>query len=518
MSKIVFSSHQTYPKSLSALFYGGTLFVSILFGILCVLTPPGADDLLFLDGTIPSTDFFEMWDKLVGACKLRWTTETGRLGVFMSLGFLYLLPKWAFGILLSFSIYTLIRYSCKMANLAPGSILSWLMLCAIVFGAPWYDFMFLVSYSMNYVVGGAITVAAAYFFLHIEKYNGLALIGIFLLMFGAGWIHEGYSAPFGIAATIWIIRLRRFSWKTIVAWLFLGVGAGIIALSPTLWQRAGGESLILKFPITEAVMQLGPSLFFVLIFVIISVVAFHHKRIRKRTIQKDQWLFFAIYIAASMIVLTCFYCGPRTGFPTIIFSIIGSAYLLSLFIDTPDRIGLTICTGIIIILLVIAHLIYACMAEYKLRKEYYEIVDKYKTSETGTFYYDLTYLRFDWSLYKTSVRDFHSREPMFMWENYYDPAKHLVVLPTAMKGFSESAAQKSSYSSKVMIYNGWIVVGSDAQLPNKPKILLQTKDGRRISTRYRVDDFSDESGKSYKLIVPHAKILDRTIHVSDVEF
>lgn len=512
------SKYSTYPQSLSNFFNWVTIAIAILFGILCVLTPPGADDLLFLDGTVPTGNFSEMWNKLISACYLRWNTETGRLGVFMSLGFLYLLPKWVFGVLLAFAIYVLVHYICKIANLFPGSVLSWLTLAAIVFFAPWYDFMFLISYSMNYVIGGAVTVAAVFFFLNIEKYSGWRLAGIFVLMFASGWIHEGYSAPFGIAATVWMLRLRRFSWRTIISWIFLGAGAFIIALSPTLWHRAGGEMLILQFPIKEAILQLGPSLLFGLLFMIISCIAFHHKRIRKGTQQNAEWMFLMIYLVISLIILTVFYCGPRTGFPTIIFSIVGIAYILRLFIDTPQQMAPTLFVGVIIGLMIIAHLAYACLAEYQVRKEYYEIVERYKASDNGTFYYDQTYPHLDWSLYKTSVRDFHSREPMFMWENYYDPAKHLVILPTLMKGFSEEKAKISIYSTNIMIYNGQIVVKSEKNIPDVPKITIHTKGGKKIQSRYRIDDFRDENGITYNLIVPHAKILDQSLEISDVEF
>ena len=511
------SSHSNFPKSLSGLFSWSTAIIAILFGLLCTLTPLGADDLLFLDGVEPSGNFSEMWEKLISACQLRWTTETGRLGVFLSLGFLYLLPKWVFGIVLAFSLSMLVRYSCKLADIEPGSVLGWMVLAAIVFFAPWYDFMFHVSFAMNYVVGGAITVSAAYFFINIERIFGWKLLGVFILMFAAGWIHEAYSAPFGIAATIWIIRRHKsITLKTILAWLILGAGAGVIALSPTLWQRAESEMLILKFPIKEAVMQLGPSISLTVVFLIISRVAFHWKRLRS-SMQKDTWLFLAIYIIVSVVVLITFYCGPRTGFPTILFSIIGIAYVFSLLTVSTNRPVATVFVGLFIGLGCMGHLGYACYKEYRLRNEYNDIVRLYKASKDGTFYYDLTYPKLDASLYKTSVRDFHSRIPMGMWEGYYDGKKHLVILPTAMKGFSRDAAMNSSRTKNALIYNSWIVFPASYDLSGIVKLTIYTKDGRKMLSRYRVDEFKDENGESYKLIVPHVKVLDQSLEISDVE-
>lgn len=512
------SSNSNLPVGLSRLFFLTTAIIAVLFGVLCALTPPGADDLLFLDGVVPSGDFSEMWEKLVPACQLRWTTETGRLGVFLSLGFLYLLPKWAFGIVLAFAVFSLVRYSCKLADIEPGSILAWLVLAAIVIVAPWYDFMFQISYAMNYVVGGAITVAAAYSFINIERIFGWKLLGIFILMFAAGWMHEAYSAPFGIAATVWMIRRHKFiSLKTVFAWLMLGAGACVIALSPTLWHRTGDEMLILKFPLKEAVMQLGPSLLLIVLFLIFSRIAFHWKRIRI-AVQKDEWLFFLVYILVSVVVLVAFYCGPRTGFPTILFSIVGIAFTLRLLIASTNRPIATVVVGILIGLGCFAHLAFACYEEYRLRAEYYDIVGLYKRSDNGTFYYDLTYPRFDASLYKTSVRDFHSREPMAMWSDYYDPQKKLVILPTALKGFSASGAKHSQITKGALVYNGWIVLPAKFDLMDVVRMTIHTEGGETMSSRYRVDVFTDASGEQYKLIVPHVKVLNKRLKITDVEF
>ena len=84
-------------------------------------------------------------------------------------------------------------------------------------------------------------------------------------MYLNGWIHEAYSVPFGIAATVWIVcRYKHITFKTIFAWVFLGAGICTIAISPTLWHRAQWDMLIPKLPILEAIMQLGPALLLVI--------------------------------------------------------------------------------------------------------------------------------------------------------------------------------------------------------------------------------------------------------------
>lgn len=508
----------TFSTGLFRFFILTTAIVAVLLGTLCAFTPLGADDLLFLGDLNLDGSLGYKWDKFVEACRLRWTTEPGRLGVLSSIAFLYFLPKWAFGIILAISFFILVRFCCRVTDVECGSILSWFVLAAIIFIEPWYDFMFHISYAMNYVVGGALAVASAYYFFNIEKIYGWQLIGIYLLMYLTGWIHEAYSVPFGIAATIWILRrYKSISLRTIFAWLFLVAGICTIALSPTLWRRAQWDMLIPKLPIIEAIMQLGPALFLVIVFLIISRIAFHLRRIRKNTIKKDIWIFYFIFIIVSLGILIKFYSGPRTGYPIILFSIVGIAFLLRQFIVSSNRRLATTLWGTLISLLCIGHLGYACYKEYQLRSEYNDIVDLYKASKDGTFYYDLTYPKLDATLYKTSVRDFHSRIPMWMWERYYDGNKHLVILPTAMKGFSKASAKNSSRTKNALIYNGWIVFPASYDLSGVVKLTIYTKDGRKMLSRYRVDEFKDESGESYKLIVPHVKVLDQSLEITDVE-
>ena len=164
----------TYPKSKTgnaqALFFTAVSAITgSLIAILIALTPPGVDDLLFL---LPAKGYQPgpaLWSMMTAEFPRIWDTQTGRLGNFIAMPFLYMMPKWIFGIITGGLTTLLIILSCKLTRSRYGSIISWLLYCGIILAYPWYDFLTMITYSINYIWAAAATAGAILCYLHIES-------------------------------------------------------------------------------------------------------------------------------------------------------------------------------------------------------------------------------------------------------------------------------------------------------------------------------------------------------------
>lgn len=340
-------------------------------------------------------------------------------------------------------------------------------------------------------------------------------------MFLAGWMHEGFGAPFTAAIGLCLIcNLRTIKWKEYSSFLIAAAGTGVTFLSPTFWSRSvSGANKITQFPFTEAVLQLGPALLLFLVFLISIVILLnknkHHNtylNVRKRNLI----ILTSGFCIASAVVFLKYYCGPRTGAPLLLLSAIGCAATFTTLYKNKHNHVLQWLFCIIVSFGVLTNLIFAIIKQHQLKREYDDIVNLFEASENGTFFYDLSYPVADATLFKTSVRQFHEKVPIRFWEIYYGPEKKMVILPSAMKGFSPSKSRKSRYTPEALIYNGWIVLPDDFDIDSHKQIKILLEDGTVKATRFRHDDFTGQDGNKYTLISPHKKILNPDIIIKDV--
>ncbi|MDE5794640.1 MAG: hypothetical protein K2I08_07960 [Muribaculaceae bacterium] len=512
------SSHNNYIAQ-KYFFICVAAISGILFSILISLTPPGADDLLFMVPMKGHKAGLELWATMAERIPWIWETQSGRLGNFLSLPFLYLAPKWIFGIISGGMVFILITLSCRISGTRFGSIVSWLLYATIVIAFPWYDYLTLVTYAINYLWAAAAVVGAIYCYLNINNYKGIQLWFACFLMFIAGWMHEGFGAPLSAGITICImLQLKECSRKQIAAWTASCVGTCMTMLSPVFWQRSERTTnYLLKFTYKEALLQLGPALIFIIAFILLLLWMIS-KRERRQDIPKAKSLvIFIIGAAAAGAVFLKYYTGPRTGAPVMLYSALGCAYILSTAPSAKHSyVALQWVIGIIIGCFSLTHLAFADIKQQECSKEYAEVTTLYKDSENGTFYYDLAYPKADMTLFKTSIRQFHEKVPKEFMRMYYSPNNNMVILPTAMKGFSPERSEKSKITPGAMIYNGWIVVSEDFDVDSFQRIGVITGNGEIVSSRFRTDRFFCPGYGNFLLITPHIKVLDQTIRIKDV--
>ncbi len=495
------------------------VITGILFTILIAITPPGADDLLFMIPAKGHEPGLGLWSTMTAQFSWIWATQSGRLGNFLSMPFLYLMPKWIFGVISGGLTTLLILLSCRLAHARRGSIVSWLIYATIVIAFPWYDYLTLVTYAINYLWAATAASGAIICFLHIRAIRGIRLVGVFILMFVAGWIHEGFGAPLTAGLTLLlIIHFKEIDRKQIAGWICTGVGTFMTVLSPMFWQRSDRDAnFLLKFTYKELCMQIGPALLFVVMMIILIIWLVSRKKIKKKILMEAPFLIFFGAALASTIVFLKFYTGPRTGAPVILYSMLACGYILaSTYRRRMISKSLQWTIGIIIGTFSIFHLAYADISQTYRTKEYLEATKLYEESADGIFYYDLTYPEADASLFKTSVRQFHEKVPKEFMRMYFKPDCKMVILPTAMKDFTPSAATKSEISAGAMLYNGWIVLSDTVATDSFQRIHILTEDGKYLSTRFRIDKFNCEGVGEFQLVTPHIKVLNPNIRVHDV--
>lgn len=495
------------------------VLTGVLIAILVSLTPPGADDLLFLlpaKGHEPGPG---LWNMMTGELGRIWATQSGRLGNFLAMPMLYLLPKWVTGVVTGSLTTLLIILSCRLTETRPGGIVSWLIYATIVLAYPWYDFLTLTTYAINYIWAAAVAVAAIACYLNFDSIRGFRLPAAYLLMFIAGWMHEGFGAPLTAGLTLsLLLHPKEAGSRRIIAWICTGIGTGMTLLSPTFWVRRETETgLLEKLTYSEMAMQIGPAMLFTAVMILLIIVVASVPGIRKRILSSSRFLIFAGAAIAGAAVCLKFYTGPRTGAPAILYSALACAYMLTsgcsgIHVNN----ALKTATGVLIGGFSILHLLYADASQTYRTEEYHEITRLYEESDDGIFYYDLTYPKVDLSLFKTSVRQFHERVPKEFMRIYFKPDHKMVILPTALEGFDPVEASRSSLTPGALIFNGWPVIPDSIKTDSFHRIQVLTENGEYLPSRFRADRFDRPGYGRYILITPHIKVLRPTLQIKDI--
>lgn len=544
------------------------IIISLLFTILLIITPPAVDDLLFMSDV---RDIPAITDRLAALPEMllqRWQTETGRLGNLICITAIYLLPRWIVHIFTGAAIYLILRLLPRVSCVRPGSFISTLLLAVFVFLFPWYDSLFQISYSINYIWGALLAIFAI--MILIPRSFGETttkqdnLVGVLhpcrifssrhttlccLICFFAGWTHEAYGAPLCAATFFLYLIYRPKGIKPLLPFLFLIIGTALTFTSPIFLHRllcnveSGQELKILQFPISELLMQLGPALLMFTIFLLSLTISLILATRKKTNFPSEIHGIVIFYIAATFTALAIFllyYTGARTGTSLILFSAIGAAFMLNQLPIKASR----LLSGVALIFISIAaivNLITAIISESRLRQEYYEIERLYSQSPSGEIYFDLTYPKPDLSLFKTGVFHFHQKIPLWMWATYYGHDAPLTILPKALAGFTPTKSRisvhpkpnESEDGSGVWIYNGCIVISpSEAEklkvnaITHLPFEIAYSQNGasspitddRTIikESRFRLSEFTGDDGRRYVYIEPHIKVLDNTIQLHDI--
>lgn len=493
-------------------FYAISILSGILISVLLFAVPLSIDDLWFLDGIYdaPSPSAF------IKACQVlseRLSTDTGRFGAIISPLFLALFPKWIYNILTGIIFCMLIVGSCRLARIRPGTIWSWLLLLFCVIGLPWYDYLTVLTYGINYIWAATLAVWAANLILSKRRLTTTWMILGLLLCFIAGWMHEGFGIPLSAAAlslVIWPGLKRQRIWMTVAVIL----GTSMTAASPAVWNRlfyvATLESK--QFPTGELVIHFGPLAIMLLLYLLSLILSFSKRR-KKLSDYNSTVVFFSVFILVSSVVAIIFYCGPRITTATVLFAGIASVRLISPLVRPLPQYW-RFSGGAIITFFLIAHFPVAIAEQRVLKKEYEDIVKKFQASSNGQVFKDVQKPKISFSLFKTTVRQFNEHIPRTFFSRYYDPSgsKELSILPPSLQGFSLLEAVPSDHTPGLYMFKGLMIMKRE---PKGYKATIILGDGSESESRYRFQPFQTSDGETYFLITPHVQVLNPKLQIRD---
>lgn len=522
------------PRKAAVCFYAAVALLSALFVLLLSYVPLALDDLWFLDDVhnAPGIDAFAA---LCRNLPQRLSTDTGRLGTVLTPLFLGLFPKWVFNILSGGFFFLLAIGICRLARLRPGGLWSWIALAGAILVLPWYDYLLILTYTINYLWASTLAVWAAYLLLSGISRAGFAKrFGSALLCFVAAWIHEGFGIPLSAAALAIFVAYPAARSRRRLLTIATLAGTAMTALSPAIWNRlfytssAPGNS----YPLGEALLHFAPLALAASTFFLILALLMLRRSCRRQLVADAATLFFITFIIVASAIAIVFYCGPRTTTPAILFAAVGTLRLLAPhFRPLPRKLSATLAAAIFLFLTL--HLAAAISLQRRLLLQFREVETLFAQSPDGQVYIDLIQPRPDLTLFKTTVRQFHEYVPCFMFSRYYDPSgsRNLTILPVALRDFTPDGATPSRHIPGLLIYRGYLIARPDIAIPDKGILTLTTTDGTTITSRYRTRTFRTADSSSvrttdssnfrtadtttYLLITPHAQILDPDITILD---
>lgn len=502
-------------RSKAARFFFLVLFLTAaLISLLLFYVPKALDDLWFLDG-ITDAPGLHAFSSACAVLVKRLSTDTGRLGAIISPVFLALLPKWVYNILTGFFFILLGEGSRRLARVRAGGLWSFLILAICLLALPWYDYLLILTYGINYIWAAACAVWSAALFLRPESLTSRRRLWFAAtICFIAGWMHEGFGIPLSAAAVAILVfpAMRRRRLLPTAATI---AGTAMTALSPAIWNRlAYTESVSApSYPLGEAIYHFGPLTISLIVFTIALFVALR----RRRRFTPDM-VFFSVFNLVAASVSFMFYCGPRITTPAILFSLVGAIHFTAPFVKPLPR-KLSGMVSLLLSAAFMVHLVAAIQLQRELMAQFRQVESLFTASCDGQIYMDLMQPHPDMSLYKTTVRQFNEKVPREMFSRYYDQSGHksLTILPERLSGFEVGAGEPLRSASGLCLFEGCIVaLPDDSSTSDTGHLTLVTADGTPISSRYRGQLFKTAGGDTCRLITPHAVLINPAITIADI--
>lgn len=508
------AGRDSFPRNM---FLFSTGLIALMLTLLLSYVPLALDDLWFLKGVSGEPG----WHKFAGACGVlaeRLYTDTGRLGNLISPLFLALFPKIIFNILSGLFFFLFVEGLRRLAQVRAGGLWSWLILLFCTLGLPWYDFLVIVTYSLNYLWAGTAAVWAACFLLRPPS-DKRRYIPALAVCFIAGWMHEGFGIPLSAASLVlWFTRhgSRRMRYLSMAAM----AGTLMTALSPAIWLRLGYQSFGKDYPFTEALVHFGP-LFILLALFLLMLLLSRMGRLRRdgTPLPTFRVLFFLVYVVVATAIALKFYCGPRTTMSPLLFAFAGTVAIgASLPAPRVPR-ALRWTAVSLLMALLVAHMSAAIARQKVLKEEFDRIVRMFGTSPDGVIYADLLPAGIDLSLYKTTARQFHEVTPRHLFSSYYNhgDGRLLMLLPSRLKDFVPCGKDACASMPGVYISQG-LIVALPGLIEDGATVELTDAAGHARMSRVRVQTFRGADGHAYDYVVPHLRSFDPGFDIRDVRY
>ncbi len=487
----------------------------VYYFLMTLFTSPHIDDLhysypyrhwLLGEGEFPG---FEPWWRTI---KAHFFGINGRLGDKLLLGFL-LLPKWVAASIASFCTvgFMILASYIATGNIRKHTWLSTAIIIALILSLPWYDSMFLGCMTVNYIMASFWgTAALALYFRKTtltseDRRRKLKYAGAVLLGFLAGSWHECFTFIIAPGLLIFPFFEKRLT-KLQICVLSGGILGGIFIISnPGFWMRYDNQMHLMTMKKAILILDYAnASLSFLVLFPVFMAI----KKLRHRYTRKEAGIMTACFIAfiLNIIIFLSNLNLPRVPWFGMILGYIGLGLILSPFrpakpISVPCRI---IVTGATLFCLV--HFFVTVITQYKVDREYREIISLYRSSGDGTVFYTETASKnIPWiALARPSSDQFHGWRIDSGTDTFYKQAQiYLQLVPEELKDFSISDAEPVNETEGIYLYKGNFVTDAEKTLFIRwRKVKFTTPEGDTYVLTLLCHRFTTSDGRTWYYFLP----------------
>ncbi|MDE5774665.1 MAG: hypothetical protein K2H86_09470 [Muribaculaceae bacterium] len=494
--------------------------LALLMGMLYFSAYPLADDLWFSVPGYESQGVSERWS-LVGEVLSRTVnTDMLRLPNMLVPVCVMLVPRWVVALLYSLLCVLCVEGWRRAVNISTQSWVCYAVICSFFILLPWYDYLLAVSYMLNYLLSSVLAV----WFLYMLRSSGRSHshflnTGCALLAFCVGWCHEGFAMPLLCGMTLVLFMQavtpgRRVSRIGCISWLSLLLGVAVIFSGSSFGQRSRSWwEAVSNMPLWEFMIQLSPSLLLLTVTVIVSIPLLWRKYDRPMLI-----LLLTASLAAECVALI-FYNGPRTTWPSVLYSLMALSYMVLEYRKGEIGVRGTGIVALCVLTMVGWHLICAVRSQVRLTAEYATVMSEYNSSPTGEVYVDVTRPSPDMTLLKTSVRnlnDYYSLKFISLYTMGGGLSEYpLRILPEKLRTFSAGRAQLMDGGNGRYLYDNYAIAESNV-LPDADACTAEiiTDGGEKLQTRYRPVKFHGCDGREYVWLMMHIQTLNPGVRVA----
>lgn len=423
-----------------------------------------------------------------------WLHLNGRIGDKINPFMLAMMPKLMFAVING--VVTLLMYwqiiKCSEISRKAGFVGRISLICSIMFGLTWWDYMVVYVCNLNYIWAAAFALTTLWMILAARDCsNKVSLFCLCLFAAMAGGMHEACGVPLACGLLVWLyltkreLRLNRSKRFVLVSFF---VGAAFSMSSPTSWQRFGVTVLSDNVPADIVVMR---SAYFTLAMLAWLVVGMMIKPMRDNFKQliRTPWVIFVVAAVASLPFCAVSGIIGRTGWFSQIFAVIAVFYYYN---ATGLRVNrrLAAVLSVVLIMLIASHCAVALRQQYIMGRELATMIELYRQSPDGVVYMDYTpdSAQHPWALRK--ARGVHDPEESYYIEtisHYYgSPQRPLVIVPKALECIPASEIEGTISVGNCLI--------SDAYTGERDGYVVVpfTKDGRQLYL-YRPHEIDPDS-------------------------
>lgn len=490
--------------------------VAVLFGILAWVYPFAIDDIWFFpEGTEPGT-----WDCFVqtlsGATE-HWFNDNGRFSNIAQAPFLSLFPRWVFAATVGFCIFAIMVLGLRLMRAGALSLQGAIWVMVIGFVLPWFELMFTICYSTNYIFESALALFVTAVFLDRLRHRVPLWLAVVAAFF-CGWWHEGLAVPLIGGLAVWLLVAGRNEWtrRRLIILGALVAGFIVILCMPAFWAMIGEirpRFMWHKTVWTETVLYIGVlnCMFYIFVAVLFAVLCV--RRWRRRLFSDRQRLAAVLFLAAfgflAFLIYFVYYNGARTAFFSQIYCSIG---LLALVPVIWPRIAGLKFRGVFTWLALAAtatSLVFAIKVQTRLSDEFYTAQREFSAAQArgeDFIFLDFTPVTVGPDALKAS----------YILISFHTDQCGMTIIPEDYADFGgeADAATRRCSDPRVVMWNGQLA--TDCDLPaERFDIMVTDADGHEERSRVRIRKFTAPDGTRWAAILPNITQMNPLFTITD---